>query len=162
MHAFALLMKALMGHPWAKEAVTRAQRLVTFFRASNRIRALLQNFVPNQKPKTLLSANKTRFTSVEASLTSVMGLKYALKSLMQWDCDEPKQIIPQWVHTIVADDRGLWEVLEVLLAVLVPYSQVIMAAQSDMTTLSDMPRYWGYLGRQMVTASKMRNADTGR
>ena len=36
MHAFSLTVGSLLGHPWAKELVKRAQRLVTYFQASTR------------------------------------------------------------------------------------------------------------------------------
>jgi hypothetical protein len=42
MHAFALLLGSILALPWAKELVTNAQRVVTFFRASHQPLALLR------------------------------------------------------------------------------------------------------------------------
>ncbi len=36
MHAFSLTVGSLLGDPWAKELVKRAQRLVSYMQASNR------------------------------------------------------------------------------------------------------------------------------
>lgn len=35
MHAFSLLIGSVLGHSWAQTMVSKAQRLVTYFRASH-------------------------------------------------------------------------------------------------------------------------------
>jgi hypothetical protein len=167
MHAFALVMGSMMAHPWVKGVLTNVQRIVTFFKASPRMMALLvQNAVNFQTTvRRFATANKTRFTSVEVSLSSVLALKDPLKSLVRLDKakerDGEKRLLPDWMHRMVSDERGLWEVAEVAHQLLVPYSKVIMAVQSDATTLSDMPRYWAYLANELMAFSRLPNVDPG-
>lgn len=42
MHAFSLLIGSVLGHSWAQTMVSKAQRLVTYFRASHQPLAALQ------------------------------------------------------------------------------------------------------------------------
>ena len=68
MHAFNSTMLSVMGHPFAKKLVSQAQALVTFFRASHQPLASLTKLAKSMGIKrTLITSNKTRFTSVHAS-----------------------------------------------------------------------------------------------
>jgi len=64
-------MASVMGHPYASGMTTQAQKLVTFFRASHQPLALLKKLAHSMGIKhMLITFNKTRFTSVHASLES--------------------------------------------------------------------------------------------
>ena len=45
---------------------------------------------------------------------------------------------------------SFWGNLQLLNAVLEPFSAVIMAVQADNATLADVIRYWVYLGQQLL------------
>ena len=65
-----------MGHPYAGAIVSKAQLLVTFFRASHKPLALLKEYAKARGiNRMLVTSNKTRFTSVHAMLESVLRLK---------------------------------------------------------------------------------------
>lgn len=72
MHCFSTCMGPVMGHKFATSIVSRAQSLVTFFRASHKSLALLKEHAAGRGIKRMLvTLNKTRFTSVHAMLESV-------------------------------------------------------------------------------------------
>lgn len=84
MHAFSLVIGSILGHPWAKDLVSKAQQIVTYFRSSHRPLALL-----HQEAKAMgittgpVSANTTRFTSVHACLDSLRKLEDPLKVVVK-------------------------------------------------------------------------------
>ena len=84
MHAFSLTIGSMLGHSFAKELVTEAQKVVTFFRASTRALAVLTAEarhlnISKVKPVT---SNTTRFTSVHNCLASLVTLQQALKNVL--------------------------------------------------------------------------------
>ncbi|BDA51639.1 hypothetical protein COCOBI_19-1950 [Coccomyxa sp. Obi] len=75
MHAFSLTVGSLLGHPWAKDLLKRAQRLVTYFQASTRAYSKFLEIAKSLGLKgRLRSSNMTRFTSIEMMLESVIRL----------------------------------------------------------------------------------------
>lgn len=79
MHGFALLVGSILSHAWASGLVARCQRIVTFFRHSNRMRELLSvKAKALQINSGLVSSNTTRFTSVQLMLQSVAKLRSPL------------------------------------------------------------------------------------
>jgi hypothetical protein len=151
MHAFALLMGTMLSHAWARSIVTRAQRIVTYFKASHRPLGLLQIAarqtleVTGEKYAGLRSANTTRFTSVHMMLSSVYQLERALKSVV---VDHGSEVKSGPVKRDLGD-ASFWKDLEQLVKLLQPLSEVIMAIQGDHSTLADVTRYFLYLARKL-------------
>ena len=80
LHGFALLVVSILSHAWASRVVAQCQRIVTFFRDSNRMRELLSvKAEALQINSGLVSANTTRLTSVQLMLESVAKLRSPLK-----------------------------------------------------------------------------------
>ena len=144
MHAFSLTVGSLLGHPWAKELVKRAQRLVTYFQASTRA---YHKFLEGAKSLgikgRLRSSNKTRFTSIQMMLESVVGLEAAFAFLLN---NHGSVILNADIPPIIRD-RVFWASAEVLNKILVPFSKVMTAIQAKTATLADITRYWLYLAR---------------
>lgn len=144
MHAFSLTVGSLLGHPWAKELVKRAQRLVTYFQASTRAyHKLLEGAKSLGIKGRLRSSNKTRFTSIQMMLESVVGLEAAFAFLLN---NHGSVILNADILPIIRD-RVFWASAEVLNKILVPFSKVMMAIQAKTATLADITRYWLYLAR---------------
>ena len=144
MHAFSLTVGSLLGHPWAKELVKRAQRLVTYFQASTRAyHKLLEGAKSLGIKGRLRSSNKTRFTSIQMMLESVVGLEAAFAFLLN---NHGSVILNADIPPIIRD-RVFWASAEVLNKILVPFSKVMMAIQAKTATLADITRYWLYLAR---------------
>ncbi len=160
MHGFGLLMGSILAHPWAKGVVVKAQRLVSFFRASTRPMTQLREVATTFGIRTgFSSSNKTRLTSVHMCGVSVLALKDPLRSMVR---QVARSTLPHWAIVLVEDaKREFWEQLEVLCSVLAPYSQVIMAVQSNTTTLADIVRYWIYLARELLRLCPHPFADRG-
>ena len=156
MHCFSTCMGSVMGHKFAATLVTRAQSLVSFFRASHKPLALLQEYAAAKGIKRMLvTSNKTRFTSVHAMLESVLRLQDVLLQLAQ----EHSQLLSAAVLGVLADDMFFIQ-LKQLCQLLVPFTLVIHAVQSDEATLADVMRYWYYLARCMdKLRSNLTDAD---
>ena len=101
--------------------------------------------------RVLVTSNKTRFTSVHAMLESILRLQPALVFLLE---HEP-QTLSAAVTALLTDEMFFIE-LKQLCQLLVPFTLVIMAVQSDNATLADVMRYWLYLARCM---SSLRHTD---
>ncbi len=145
MHCFSTCMGSVMGHAFAKQLVSRAQSVVTFFRASHKPLALLKQFALAMGIKRMLvTSNKTRFTSVHAMLESLLRLKEALLRVVR----EHKGILSAAVLSTLTDPM-FFIALEQVCQLLVPFTLVIQAIQSDNATLADVMRYWIFLGRSM-------------
>lgn len=84
MHSFNLAIGSMLGHAWARELVVRAQKLVTYFRASHRPLQALSDIAKtmgiNATPQ---SSNTTRFTSIHACLASLEKLEAAFRTVKQ-------------------------------------------------------------------------------
>ncbi len=101
MHAFGTCMASVMGHSYAQQLITRAQRLVTFFRASHLPLAFLNKLANSMGIKRMLiTSNKTRFTSVHASLESVVRLQSALQEVNR----QRSELLSKLVRDIIEDD----------------------------------------------------------
>ena len=143
MHAYALVMGGMLSHPWAANVVTQAQRVVTFFRASHKCLSDLNEAKSALRIKAgLVTSNKTRFTSVEQCLTSVQRMEPALRMVVGAQGSTVKREVAAIIRS-----PSFWAKLGVLLKLLEPISQVIMAVQGAQTTFGDTVRYWMYLGR---------------
>lgn len=146
MHSFSLVVGSLLGHPWAKDIIKRAQRVVTYFNASTRAHSLLMEAAMGLGISgQLQTSNTTRFTSVHIMLQSVMKMQDPLRAVLN---RHPEQIMDKHglVKVIIAD-RQFWASAEVLSALLEPFSQVVMAIQSKTANLADTTRYWLYLAK---------------
>ena len=145
MHAFNSTTLSVMGHPFAKKLVSQAQALVTFFRASHQPLASLTKLAKSMGIKrTLITSNKTRFTSVHASLESVVKLQGALQELVK---QAPKLIAAAVVATINSD--MFFVRLKQICQLLAPFTLVMTAVQGARTTLADVMRYWLFLAKQV-------------
>lgn len=130
-----------MGHHFATTIVSRAQSLVTFFRASHKPLALLKEGAAAKGIKRMLvTSNKTRFTSVHAMLESVLRLKDVMIEI----AGQHKKLLSAAVCAILADDMFFFG-LQQICQLLVPFTLVIQAVQSDDATLAAVMRYWYFL-----------------
>ena len=155
MHCFSTCMGSIMGHKWAKTIVSRAQSVVTFFRTSHKPLGLLkQNAAAKGIKHMLITSNKTRFTPVHAMLESVLRLR---ESLM-WLVSEHRTLLSATVLAAFPDHEELFLGISQLCQLLVPFTLVIHAVQSDDATVADVMRCWYFLARQMG-AIKPRLAD---
>jgi 3-methyladenine DNA glycosylase/8-oxoguanine DNA glycosylase len=146
MHSFSLLVGSLLGHPWAKDIIKRAQRMVTYFNASTRAHSLLMESAKNLGISgQLQSSNTTRFTSVHIMLQSVVKMDQPLHAVLNRHPDQIKD--KQGEVKLIIADRQFWAATEVLSTLLEPFSQVVMAIQSQTANLADTTRYWLYLAR---------------
>lgn len=144
MHSFSLVVGSLLGHPWAKDIIKKAQRLVTYFNASKRANSLLMESAKNMGISgQLQTSNTTRLTSVHVMLESVVKMDLELHAVLNLHSDD---ITQDEVKTII-EDRQFWAGAEVLSKLLVPFSQVVMAIQSKSATVADTTRYWLYLAK---------------
>jgi hypothetical protein len=138
MHAFALLLASILGHPFAKDLVHRGQRVVTFVRASHFPNAKIQEQAEILGISgTLKTSNKTRFTSVLICLESVLLLESALVAVARQHANLFKKV-PEVIQTI--NDRQFWVQLEGLCKLLRPVGDIIMGVQRDCTTCADITR----------------------
>lgn len=146
MHCFSTCMGSVMGHPFAEGLVRRAQSIVTFYRASHKPLALLKDHAASIGIKRMLvTSNKTRFTSVHATLESVLRLKDTLI----WMVKQHRQLLSATVLTALAEHELFFLALSQLSQLLTPFTLVIHAVQSDDATLADVMRYWYFLARRM-------------
>ncbi|DBA84465.1 TPA: hypothetical protein ACH3X1_016789 [Trebouxia sp. C0004] len=149
MHAFSTTMASVMGHKYATTLITCAQRIVTFFRASHQPLALLKKLAANMGIKRMLiTSNKTRFTSVHASLESVVRLQNVLQEIAQ----QHAALLSAATLAIIKDDMFCIR-LKQICKLLEPFSLVIAAVQSAKTTLADVMRYWLFLAKQVTGSS---------
>lgn len=142
MHSFGLLIGSILAHPLAKDIITRAQRVVTYFRSSTQPLAQLRYLMDEDEIKGggLKSSNKTRFTSVHLCLDSVMRLESALHIL----AGRPGLVKNADVVATIRD-LSFWRKLKVLCDILEPASKAVMAIQSKAALLADVPRFWAYM-----------------
>ncbi|CAN0021770.1 unnamed protein product [Phaeothamnion confervicola] len=77
MHAFNLLYGSFFGHSVPKTIMRTAQQIVMFERASHKVGELVRQKAKEmgKKVTALKTSNKTRFTSGEASLSSIAELE---------------------------------------------------------------------------------------
>ena len=84
MHAFSLLIGSILGHSWSLGVVSKAQRVVSYFRASHRPLALLLKEASHLNINaTPVTSNTTRFTSVHLCLDSVRKLEAAFNAVLE-------------------------------------------------------------------------------
>ena len=144
MHSFSLVVGSLLGHPWAKDIIKKAQKVVTYFNASTRGHSLLMLAAAAQNIKgKLQTSNTTRFTSVHIMLQSVLNMDQPLHAVLNQHAADIKQ--DEVKHII--GDRQFWAAADVLSKLLNPFSQVVMAIQAKTATVADVTRYWLYLAR---------------
>ena len=137
MHAFNLVLGSLLAFPWAQELLLSAQRVVTYFRASHQPLALLRSAAERLDIKRgLHSANKTRFTSKHECVESVLRHQPAFGLVLN---QHPAAISNPEVVTIIGN-LGFWADLAKLNKLMLPLTKVIMAVQSNKSTLADVCR----------------------
>lgn len=145
MHAFNTCMGSLMGHAWAKKIVKRCSKLVTSIRASHMPLQALTDIAKRMGiTRLLITSNKTRFTSVHASMESVVRLQPALIELAT---TQPK-ILTDKALALIKDDMFFIK-LKRLCFLLEPFTLVIYAVQGDNTTIADVMRYWMLLAKHI-------------
>lgn len=149
MHAFSTTMASVMGHKYASVLITQAQKIVTFFRASHQRLALLKKLANSMGIKRMLiTSNKTRFTSVHASLESVVKLQSALQEIAR----QHAGVLSKAALNLINDDM-LFVRLKHLCKLLEPFSLVIAAVQAARCTLADVMRYWLFLAKAVTGSS---------
>lgn len=138
MHGFNLVLGSILSFPWAQQLVVSAQRVVTYFRASHQPLALLRDAADRFGiKKALHSANKTRFTSKDECIKSVLANQPAFAYVLQHHRQAIKN--PDVVKLI--EDPTFWADLAKLQKVVAPLSKVIMAVQANDSTLADTCRW---------------------
>lgn len=106
-HGFSLVAKSLTAHPWAASVIARAQRVVTYFRASHRTPALFnQKRLEQDITIGLVTSTTTRFNSVIACLQSVYKNKITFLAINQRHASDIS--VPAVLATIGDDD--VWTV----------------------------------------------------
>jgi hypothetical protein len=140
MHAFALLLGSIMSHSWATDLLSKAQKVVTYFRASHKPMALFreaQAKLPGNH-KALASSNTTRLTSAQLAESSVLHNHGTFTSIL----NEPggKDAITNAGVLQLLQDLHFFGDLGLLDAVLEPISWVIMAVQRKTATMADVAR----------------------
>lgn len=146
MHCFNTCMAAILGHSFPEQLIKRAQSVVTYFRASHKPLAELKKAAKTMGiTRLLVTSNQTRFTSVHAMLESVVRVKPALDAVV---AQFPQLVTSKAVTEALADDLFV-PALKQLCQLLVPFTLVIHAIQSDQATLADVTRYWMFLARSM-------------
>lgn len=149
MHAFNTTMASVMGIKFASSLITQAQKIVTYFRASHMPLALLKKLAHSMGIKRMLiTSNKTRFTSVHASLESVVRLKGVLQEIAR----QHSSILSKSVVNLINHDT-LFARLKLLCNLLEPFSLVIAAVQAARCTLADVMRYWLFLAKAVTGSS---------
>lgn len=147
MHAFALVMGSILAHPWARQVVVDAQRVVTLFRASHMPLGVLKEEAKRLGiTTTLQTSNQTRLTSSFLCLESVLKMERAFKSYMLL-VPGNRALMPATQSAVrnVLEDNSFWAKLKVVTALLEPFTKVVMAVQRNTTSLADITRYWLYL-----------------
>lgn len=147
MHAFALLLGNITSHEWATEHLKRAQKVVTFFRKSSLARSRLEAARAVLKPDGIVSggylesSNKTRLTSVELMLGSLLRNKAAFAHMLRVPSFD-KSIVPDEILGLIDDTtdagRVFWADSLSLHGVLQPIAQVVMAIQRRSALLAEI------------------------
>ena len=147
MHNFNLVMGSCVAHPWAKSVATNCQKIVTYFRASTKATAALARTASSmgEPQRTLLSANKTRFTSTLSSVQSVLSMERPLRTLAR---REAGSITKEEVMKLLRDDE-FWGDLQLLCRVLQPFELALTAIQSREARLADISRHFVYLAQAL-------------
>jgi hypothetical protein len=143
-HAFGTISKSVISHPHAQRTITKAQKIVTYFRASPPAWAKLQAHARGSATPMLQSSNQTRMTSVHMCLASVLRLEGAFRSLLQ---DEDHGIRSEIID--ILNDINFWRELQLLNKILEPFSEVTMAIQGRHSTLADVTRYMLFLRNKL-------------
>ena len=155
MHAFSTCMGSLLGHYWAQKLIKRVQDLVTSFRASHKPKALLEQIAKRMGIKRMLiTSNKTRFTSVHASIESVLRLQPALQELARQHPD----CLNDQLTECISDDM-FFIMIKQLCKILEPFTLVIQAVQAACATLANVTRYWLYLAK-MISQLPVQSIDS--
>jgi hypothetical protein len=152
--AFGLVQASLMSHPWARNLLVKAQKIVSFFWESSEALLELQRVAKSTNIGILLSsAERNSFMSVYTCAGSLVVNKNALLMLLREE--ESKRYIPPWVVELVEDKNlEFWEQVDLVGAVLAPYCQLIALVHANLLTVADVTRYWMMLARQLLRLSR--------
>ena len=178
MHAFSLLIGSLLGHEYARKVIGRATRLITHIRASHAPLAEVRRIAGALSiAASLKSPNKTRFTSVQVALQSVVDLSAPLKvslcCLLLWARrmlhagHDSQAVLLAHIQAVARngflsgaraqdvkatiEDETFWTKADFLCKLLKPFSEAVMAMQSRKSTLADVTRYLLYLAKTLIT-----------
>ncbi|DBB06981.1 TPA: hypothetical protein ACH3X1_011573 [Trebouxia sp. C0004] len=145
MQAFSTCMGSLLGHQWAQRLIKRVQDIITAIRASHRPKALLEEIAKRMGiTRILITSNKTRFTSVHASVESVIWVQLALQELAR---QHPECLTDQLLDWF--SDGMFFIMIKQLCKIVKPFTLVIQAVQATCETLADVTRYWLYLAKMI-------------
>jgi Protein of unknown function (DUF 659) len=141
LHGFALVLTSSLGSPWAKDIVSNAQKIVTYFNASHRPLATVRDFAKSLNITTgLKTSNQTRITSTHICLQSVLANMAPLQQTVKIDKMLDLSKVNQREVKKIVEDEDFWYKLRVLCGILEPLSQIIMQVQGDNITLADVTR----------------------
>lgn len=133
MHAFSTCMGSLLGHQWAQKLIKQVQDLITSIRASHRPKALLEQIAKRMGiNRMLITSNKTCFTSVHASIESVLRLQPALQELARQHPD----CLSKQLFDCISDDM-FFIMIKQLCKILEAFTLVNQAVQAACATLAD-------------------------
>ena len=135
MHGFHLVIGSILSHAWAAAIVSKAQRLVTYFRSSHMPLGKLYEEARRLGVTTsLVTSNKTRFTSVADMLASLLKFKLPFQTI-----GLPTIVKDSRIRGIIHDDQ-FWMDLKTISTLLQPFSQVVVAIQAKEALLADVFR----------------------
>ena len=119
MHGFSLSLGTTISHSYAREIISEACEVVSFFRASNKPYALLKEAAKGGAGgrASLQSPNKTRFTSVHACLVSLRKLEPAFGNANALGApdeeleaeQQPAGLLPQQAKTFMEMLMESWD-----------------------------------------------------
>ena len=148
-------MGSLLGHQWAQRLIKRVHDIITAIRASHRPKALLEEIAKKMGiTRMLITSNKTRFTSVHASIESVLRLQPALQELARQHAECLSDQLLEWLS-----DEMFFIMIEQLCKILEPFTLVIQAVQAACATVADVTCYWLYLAK-MISQLPLQSIDS--
>ena len=116
------------------------------FRASHQLLFFLNKLAASMGIKrTLITSNKTRFSSIHASLEAVSRLQSVLQELVR---QHPRLCCAAVMTTIGSD--MFFVRLKQICRLLEPFTLVIVVVQTARATLDDAMRYWLFLAKQIT------------
>jgi hypothetical protein len=121
LHAWAKVIKGIVAHPVARVAITSAQRIVTFVRASHGTLAAFQALhkLLNLSGGGLITSNTTRLTSIIQMVASVARNESVLQALLgREDMRLPSSLVDD------IKDPAFWRTVKGLGSLLRPVEQV--------------------------------------
>jgi Na+-transporting NADH:ubiquinone oxidoreductase subunit NqrE len=131
------MLTSILAHPFAKEAVVKAQKVITYAQAAHQVTAKMRALGQVLGIcRVLASTTKTRMTSVGLALDSLLVNREVFEALTR----RYSYLIKQAAVLEILDDPDVWAAWERLYNLLLPICKVIMALQAGNTNLADVTR----------------------